>query len=229
MKKNVVMLLVIISLVLGSAIGATASTGLEAIKASLNHKLKFKLDGMKWQPKTDAGLAIAPISYNGTTYLPVRAVAEAMNVAVNFDKATDTVLLGELSEGVPVTTNQVEPFFGMVRTKDKDKTIANGVDYKEVFYAEDVTDYVGVSLRLYPEKKYQKLYLQLITKDGDLSVIAVDYESGTQILDTEVIKADGITTIEIEVGGVESISVELRSKVPNTVTDVIVPISSYYK
>ena len=77
------------------SIGAFAATNLEEISAYLNKGLGLKLNGKAWQPKDEDGNALYPISYNGSTYLPARAVAEALGTSVGYDSATNTVLIGE--------------------------------------------------------------------------------------------------------------------------------------
>ncbi|MDR2089438.1 MAG: copper amine oxidase N-terminal domain-containing protein [Clostridiales Family XIII bacterium] len=46
-------------------------------------------------PKDASGNAVAPFIAGGTTYLPVRAVAEALGLSVSWDGATKSVYLGE--------------------------------------------------------------------------------------------------------------------------------------
>lgn len=95
MKKwGIVSSLVAVSLV-SAAVGATAATGLPQIKAYLNTKLNFKLAGDSWLPRDAAGKRIYPVTYNGTTYLPVRAVGEALGVSIGFNGTTKTVLIGD--------------------------------------------------------------------------------------------------------------------------------------
>jgi hypothetical protein len=77
------------------AVGAYGATNLETISAYLNKELSIKLDGKTWAAKDDEGNALYPITYNGSTYLPVRAVGEAVGKKVGWDETTQTILLGE--------------------------------------------------------------------------------------------------------------------------------------
>jgi hypothetical protein len=63
---------------------ASTPANLEEIKAYLNHDLKVKVNGLQAQLKDEQGNAVLPITYEGNTYLPVRAVAGALKVAVDF-------------------------------------------------------------------------------------------------------------------------------------------------
>lgn len=84
----------IISIILSAILVSSVSIGLAAeklttITAQLNHSIKINLNGQSWTPKDP------PITYNGTTYLPVRAVAEAVGLNVGWDATTQTISIGE--------------------------------------------------------------------------------------------------------------------------------------
>ena len=76
-------------------VGATASSLVEDISAQLRKSLKIVIDGQT-QTFTDVnGQKVYPILYNGTTYLPLRAIGGIMGKPVSWDGATETVTLGE--------------------------------------------------------------------------------------------------------------------------------------
>jgi Copper amine oxidase N-terminal domain len=91
MKKKSVILLLIITAIFSLSIGAFAASNLTEIKAYLNAGLKFQLDGKAWRPLDDKGKEVLPISYNGTTYLPLRVIANALDVPITWDGSTQTI------------------------------------------------------------------------------------------------------------------------------------------
>lgn len=98
-KKLISSLVLTLVLLCGIAIGAGASGALQEIKAYLDPSITIKLEG-EAQTFLDAkGNRVYPITYQGSTYLPVRAVAGLAGFEVNWDQATRTVDLGE-SKGV---------------------------------------------------------------------------------------------------------------------------------
>lgn len=101
-KKSVfVSTIVATGLVFGS-IGAFAATGIEKITAYLNHDIKFTVNGQSWTPKDPDGKTLSPIVYEGSSYLPVRAVSEALNAAVDFNSSTQVISINTGSAaGVP--------------------------------------------------------------------------------------------------------------------------------
>lgn len=83
---------VICSLLFGTM--AFASQGNQMIGVVFNN-IKIVIDGQTVMPKDGNGKVVEPFIYNGTTYLPVRAVAEAVGKTVTWDSKTSTVYLGK--------------------------------------------------------------------------------------------------------------------------------------
>lgn len=56
--------------------------------------IKIMIDGVEFTAKDANGNIVEPFIYNGTTYLPVRAVANAFDKDVDWEAQTSTVTLG---------------------------------------------------------------------------------------------------------------------------------------
>ena len=99
MKKRKLIPMLALALVCFT-IGAGAASTLQEITAYLNSGITVTLDG-EAQTFLDAnGNRVYPITYNGSTYLPVRAVAGLVGLDVDWDQATQTVILGKQPSGV---------------------------------------------------------------------------------------------------------------------------------
>lgn len=99
---------VISSLLFGTM--AFASQGEQMINVMYDN-IKIVIDG-KPIPTTDAqGNSVEPFIYNGRTYLPVRAVAEAVGKTVTWDGKTSTVYLGKTDGQTPVDNLTNLPVF----------------------------------------------------------------------------------------------------------------------
>ena len=93
--------IVVMVLIFSAGISAYALTGSQSITASYNN-IKIYVNQSLVTPKDASGNAVEPFIYNGTTYLPVRAVADALGQEVSWNATTKSVYLGTQ----PVTVNQ---------------------------------------------------------------------------------------------------------------------------
>lgn len=94
MKKKWILILVAVMLFAFTA-GVVAAPVVQQVTATLATDFKFTLDGKTWAPKDVDGSDMYPLVYEGRTYLPVRAIGEALGIKVDWDKDTRTVILGE--------------------------------------------------------------------------------------------------------------------------------------
>lgn len=60
---------------------------------------KIYVDGKLVYAKDEKGKSLEPLVYNGTTYLPVRAVGEAFNSSVKWDGPQNSVYIGKVNAG----------------------------------------------------------------------------------------------------------------------------------
>jgi hypothetical protein len=88
---------------LGAVLALAIVLGTPALAASVQKTLnvsyndiKIVVDGVKITPKDANGKVIEPFISDGTTYMPVRAVAEALGKPVSWDAATQTAYIGGL-------------------------------------------------------------------------------------------------------------------------------------
>ena len=99
MKRIVVLT---IALVLLLALGVTAFAANGSKTAELFYRdIKISLNGNEITPKDANGNVVEPFIIDGTTYLPVRAVAGALGLDVGWDGDTNTVILS--NELIPVS------------------------------------------------------------------------------------------------------------------------------
>lgn len=85
-------LVLLLTFFAGSVFGKSTH---ETIKVLYNN-IKLVVNGQTIKfGKDSAGKTIEPFIYNGTTYLPVRAVGEALGKEVDWDGKNQTVYVGE--------------------------------------------------------------------------------------------------------------------------------------
>ncbi len=62
-------------------------------------QVSIYLNGTRFTPADSYGNTTLPLVYQGTTYLPLRSLANAVGIDVNWDSGTNTIYLGEVSSG----------------------------------------------------------------------------------------------------------------------------------
>lgn len=106
-----------------TAVPTVAKVGKQAISVVYNN-IKLEVNGIK----TTMPSGVEPFVYNGTTYLPVRAVAEALGEAVEYDKSTGTVYVGNRKQTISDGTIDILTFL------DKNKPLTqSNITYKETY------------------------------------------------------------------------------------------------
>ena len=100
---------ILVTLSVLGVVGAAAAASQQT--ATLDYAdIKITLDGQAVTPTDANGAAVEPFAISGTTYLPVRAVANALGLEVTWDSATSTVVL---------TTPEGEKTVYITRTGEK--------------------------------------------------------------------------------------------------------------
>jgi hypothetical protein len=134
MKKKKLALLVGLILII-STVTAFATGAVTKNIDVLYNNIKLVVDGKPIEFGEDsAGNKIEPFIYNGTTYLPVRAVGEAIGKKVDWDGSNQTVYLGEKPGEVNYMTEIIEPYdkhrLDTYKLNDTEKLELAGKTYK---------------------------------------------------------------------------------------------------
>lgn len=101
--------------------------------------IKVRLNGKTLNPTDANGNKVEPFVIDGTTYLPIRAVGEALGLNVSWDGATSTVILGNDPE-----YKQPAAWLGEMETFTGNYTesrIAKDGEYTSTFRANDGSTY----------------------------------------------------------------------------------------
>ena len=82
MKKRITVWAACLLCAAGIAVGASAAGVIQKIEAELRPDFTIKVDGKTQNFKNANGDVVYPLLYDGTTYLPVRAIGELMGKTV---------------------------------------------------------------------------------------------------------------------------------------------------
>lgn len=79
----------------------------QTVTREITYGVSIVLNGQAMQLVADS----QPFIMDGRTFLPVRAIAEAVNMPVDFDANTNTVFLGDRNQRTRTSLNIAAPFF----------------------------------------------------------------------------------------------------------------------
>lgn len=211
MKKWWVFLLLLV-------IGASFSAGVYAgstqqeIKAVLDYEIKIKLNGQDFTPMS-GGNIVPPIIYQGSTYLPVRAVAEAVNLAVDYDGNSRTVWLGEKITKLPLSAAEFLGVYDYVRFyTDPSILSVNGNVFK--YGLANTTNKGGIKVYKFwirPAKKHQVFGGKFsLYNSGSVNVKKVQIIGlpGEAVLKEFTINNGETVDFEVNLSGYEQLQIE---------------------
>lgn len=130
---------------LGALALCAALTGGTALAANTVYRtitvqysgIKLVVDGVEVTPKDANGTTVEPFIYNGTTYLPVRAVGSAIGKQVTWDGGSQTVYLGEAPGSRTWLMDVCPPYEqGFSLNTDSSTFEMDGNTYTHGFYTE---------------------------------------------------------------------------------------------
>ena len=176
---------------------AAASAVRQTITAQLRPDITVELNGSKQTLQDSQGNPIYPISYNGSTYLPIRAIGETMGLTVDWDSATQTVdLVGEVASSsnpgntdLPTTGSDGETYIGRAKAKAialADAGLAeSGVTFIRVDMDRDDGRWVYEVEFYYGSKEYDydidALTGDIRSRDYDVESFTIPTSSGSDI------------------------------------------------
>jgi len=130
-------------LVCGIVIGAMLASGVgfaKQIKETAElvyNNIKITLNGEEVEPKDVNGNTVEPFIIDGTTYLPVRAIAGALGIDVDWDGETNTVILNEKTEEKSLGNTLLAAF------EEEAKTDKNVLEIAEALMTNEAIKFAG--------------------------------------------------------------------------------------
>lgn len=227
MKKKIFVILTACLVVFSSiSLGATASSLLVDIHAYLNKEVKITLNGAPWQPKRGDTVQY-PITYNGSTYLPVRAIAEALEIPIRWEEETRTVHIGGTSEVIPILSESYNLMSASITEVEEERKI-QGEDYGKVIWFSKVLESTS-RFELIPDGQFTKLVLKLGIEGDDTRIELQNADGPSTIKSVLLTENDGVTEIEADITGIQKLRLLVKTEEPNSKSVVrIVADESYY-
>lgn len=121
-------------LIAGMLMGVMLTSGVVFARAGsqlieiLYSNIKIFVDGIEVKPKDANGSLVEPFIYNGSTYLPVRAVSQAIGKEVHWDGSTKSVYIGKMP-GKETYLTDVCPAYDFDEWRYEECTSRNGKNF----------------------------------------------------------------------------------------------------
>ena len=237
MNKKLLVLILCLVFILGISVGAVGAAALsEEITAILDYSVKIKLNGKDFVPTNVDGSPMYPIGYKGSNYLPVRAVANALSIAVDYDSVNKIIYLGE-KDRIPLAGKDYEKNYTSQFSVEKNQLLVNNKQYQWGIVYTGTVGYYEYSGFVFPNGKYQKFGGVACMEDMDDSTDEViikirenDYE-GTVLKELVVKKGESIP-FEIDIPQIRTLYIQnlVTDRVPkNTNPDRMLIAEPYFK
>lgn len=198
-------------LVGGVAYAANTTTLYDVI----NSGIKIVVDGQKLNPADANGNPVEPMIYNGTTYLPVRAVANALGKAVYWDGPNYTVYLGNMDGTLEYPTVELEKMVSIADSADPTNDLTDNYGNRYSRAVEASTYHRNLEYLL--NMKYSSLKGVIYIPEGVTSnseaYLTVEADGKTIYTSPTMTKASRPVPFEIDVTGYNDVKVTMNGSI----------------
>ncbi|TNJ63345.1 hypothetical protein FE784_25845 [Paenibacillus hemerocallicola] len=234
-NKKMVMIAVFVAAVIASSYGsAYAAANLEPINAFFNRGVSFVLKGELWQPKDESGNPLTAIHYEGSNYLPVRALAEALKIQIDYDAVSQKIYIGgRPAEKTPIFAMPMEiDNIYAILSKDSKETLVKNKQFQEVLKIDQYGDVVFTI-----DRKYKRLVLDAaVVSPGEHEVEFSLYNASDNAANTAqtILKKlavkpdDDVKQLVFNVEGLEKIKIHVQSENTNPYIYARILDTSYF-
>lgn len=182
MKKKTIALLAIAVFLLSTLAGIGAAELIQEIKAEIRRDFTVIVDGDKQVFRDVNGDRIYPILFEGTTYLPLRAIGKLMDKTVYWDEGKKEISLRTEVTDKTTTVTDADVFFDSTDNKNKEKP-------KTV----DETNFIG-------EEAAKKIALDKAgLSENEVTFLKIKFERDDGIYKYDVEFRKGITEYNAEI------------------------------
>ncbi len=205
--------------VMSLGISAFAASTQQTISAMIGG-IRIILDGQELHPTDVNGEPVEPMIYNGTTYLPVRAVASALGKAVSWDGETYTVYLGDMDGQLDYPTVMLKDLTNISAVKPR--TTSRLKDNYGNSYSYAITNdpsnngSTAPSYECLTAMKYSRLKGTLYVPDGtsseDTVFITITADGREIYVSPQMSKTSEPVNFDVNVTGYNDIKIEFSHK-----------------
>jgi len=180
------------------ASGGVAFAANQNLEATYNN-IKIVVDGKEIHPTDANGNAVEPFIVNGTTYLPVRAVAGALGKAVYWDGPNYTVYLGNMNGKLEYPSLRIDQ--ATIITGGVNKASKNQDNYENTYaYSHFLKDYQTLLNMKYSRFK-GTLYVQNGENSNMTATVSIEVDGRIVYTSPEFSKISAPVNFEVDITG----------------------------
>ena len=202
--KSILVILLVIALSV-TAIGAES----RQIQATLSPDISISFNGARQNLRDANGNAVYPVVYEGTTYLPIRAVAELTGFGVNWDGSTRTVNLTNRTDADRVRLTDIATTnYGVSATTD----MARFPDYDFGFRLTGFNFAYRVNSNMPFNGRYSTLTFDVamvrLSETGNFNPLNIDLlnaDTNTVLWSGRCEPGEIISGVSVDISGVETL------------------------
>lgn len=178
----------------------------------VNSGVNIYMDDKKLTPKDTNGNPVEVFLYNGTTYLPVRAISEALDVPVQWDGSTQSVYLGKHTGDKPAVwvsdldyfTKDGNWYFGGTTKDNLGVEHAHSMKRGTLYFSNSITYKLNGKYSYLTGLFYQQ-YNYRSSSGGTLTI----YADGEAVWKASVSGGNDPVEINVNMQGVKELEIEL--------------------
>ena len=178
--------------------------------------IRIVIDGREYTCTDARGNIVKPMRYNGTTYIPVRAVSTAFGKAVYWDGENETVYLGKMDGKLEYPTARFDDLTNIAEYRSSLKKVSNIKDirggfYNSAFYANVYSSESDKCCEYLLGGQYSRFRAELFVENGanwDGSACVTIVADGREIyVSPEMTKTSDTEIIDVSVAGVDDFKI----------------------
>lgn len=187
-----------------------AQSNLTTLHDVMNEGVKIVVDGKELIPTDVTGKKVEPLIYQGTTYLPVRAVSNALGKAVYWDGPNYTVYLGDMDGKLEYPTTRIEDMTSISGTHRSTDKLTDNYDNR---YSRAICNWTSSSssFEYLVNMKYSKfkgiLYVPKGTTNNYSGYLTIEADGKTLYTSPEMSKTSPPIAIDVNIKGYNDIKI----------------------